>query len=80
MKQILNELLENKNIRTNLSSLRQLIKEEAAKEQLLAAVEKEEALFIGFLQNEDAKTRKNAALLLGDLAYQNALDAGIEPL
>lgn len=78
MEKILKELVERQNIRTNLSSLRQLIKDEEQKSTLLKAVEKEEALFLSFLQSEDAKTRKNAALLFGDLAYQNALEALFE--
>ena len=75
MEKILGELLEEKNIRSNLSSLRQHIKEQEKKDSVLAQVEEKEALFLSFLKHEDAKTRKNAALLLGDLAYQNALDA-----
>ncbi len=75
MEQLLNELVENKNIRTNLSTLRQTIKDEEKKAELLTQVGKQEALFLSFLQSEDAKTRKNAALLFGDLAYQNALEA-----
>lgn len=74
MEQILKELVENKNIRTNLSTLRQLMKEQENKQKLLHQVEQQEDLFFGFLQNEDAKTRKNAALLLGDLAYQKAFE------
>ena len=72
MEKILKELQENQNIRTNLSDLRKLIKEETAKEKAYGAVEAQEKLFLSFLQSEDAKTRKNAALLFGDLAYQNA--------
>ena len=75
MEQLLNELLENKNVRTNLSNLRQMIKDEEKKQELIAQVEKQEAVFLSFLQSEDAKTRKNAALLLGDIAYQNAFEA-----
>lgn len=75
MEQLLNELVENKNIRTNLSTLRQTIKDEEKKAELLTQVGKQEVLFLSFLQSEDAKTRKNAALLFGDLAYQNALEA-----
>ena len=75
MEKILSELLEEKNIRTNLSSLRQQIKEQEKKAVVMEQVSKNEALFFAFLKNEDAKTRKNAALLLGDLAYQNAIDA-----
>ncbi len=75
MEKILSELLEEKNIRTNLSSLRQQIKEQEKKAVVMEQVSKNEALFFAFLKNEDAKTRKNVALLLGDLAYQNAIDA-----
>ena len=75
MEKILNELVEKQNIRTNLSTLRQTIKDEEQSAKLYDVVVENEALFLSFLQSEDAKTRKNAALLLGDLAYQNALDA-----
>ena len=75
MDRILRELRENQNIRTNLSDLRKAIKAEDAKAYVLAEVSKAEALYLGFLQSEDAKTRKNAALLLGDLEYQNAATA-----
>lgn len=75
MEKILNELVKKQNIRTNLSSLRQLIKDSKQREKLYEVVVEKENLFLSFLQSEDAKTRKNTALLLGDLAYQNALDA-----
>ena len=75
MEKIFKELVEKNNIRTNLSSLRQMIKEAEKKEAALEQVANNEALFLSFLKHEDAKTRKNVALLLGDLAYQNALEA-----
>ena len=75
MEKIIKELVEKQNIRANLSSLRQLIKDAEQKERLTEVVEAQEELFLSFLQSEDAKTRKNAALLLGDIAYQNALEA-----
>ena len=75
MKNILKELQKQQNIRTNLSTLRQLVKDEIVKAQLLSEVAENESLFLSFLKHEDAKTRKNAALLFGDLAYQNAADA-----
>ena len=74
MEKILNELIDKKNIRANLSALRQEIKESEKKEKALEVVKNEETTFLAFLSNEDAKTRKNIALLLGDLAYQNALE------
>lgn len=75
MEKILKELVEKQNVRTNLSELRKLIKDEAQKEKLFELVAAKEDMFLSFLQSEDAKTRKNAALLLGDLAYQNALES-----
>lgn len=75
MEQILKQLAEKENIRTNLSNLRKLIKDEEKKEQLAAQMNAQADMLLGFLKSEDAKTRKNAALLLGDMAYQNALDA-----
>lgn len=75
MEQILKDLTENINIRANLSSLRQQIKESENKAVALLHLQANEELYLGFLYSEDAKTRKNAALLLGDFAYQNALEA-----
>ena len=75
MKKIINELLAKENVRTNLSNLRQLIKEEENREEFLPVLEQNLDLFIEFLTSEDAKTRKNAALLLGDAECQEAVDA-----
>ncbi len=81
MEKILKELQEEQNIRANLSGLRQLLKDARKNKetdvlaQVKASVAKQETLFLGFLKNEDAKTRKNAALLLGDVAFQNAAEA-----
>lgn len=74
MKKILDELLRNENIRTNLSSLRQQIKDEDKKQILIQDLEGHWKEIVAFLSNEDPKTRKNAALLLGDLQYQEAED------
>lgn len=75
MEQIIKELVEQKNIRKNLSILRQQIKDETKKEQQKQILKENENLLMDFLKNEDAKTRKNAALLLGDIACQNALES-----
>ena len=74
MHTIIQELLDNQNVRTNLSNLRKQIKDETAKAELLSLVEEKEDVFLAFLTHEDAKSRKNAALLLGDLAYQPAAE------
>ncbi len=75
MVKIISELKEKQNIRNNLSDLRALIKDEKQRASVKSMVENEDALWLSFLKDEDAKTRKNAALLLGDLAYEGALDA-----
>jgi tRNA G10 N-methylase Trm11 len=77
LKKIFEELLEEKNVRANLAALRAEIREGGIeeKEDTLVFVEAHEPLFLGFLQSEDAKTRKIAARLLGDIAYEQAVDA-----
>ena len=75
MEQILKELEKNENVRANLSTLRAQIKDVEKKQQLENQMDKLGTMFIGFLKSEDAKTRKNAALLLGDLAYAKAVEA-----
>lgn len=77
MENILKELDAGVNIRANLSSLRQLIKEEEAKKELLAKTEGGMAL-LSYLSAEDAKTRKNAALLLGETGCEGAREALLE--
>ena len=75
MEHILRDLTENINIRANLSSLRQMIKESENKTKAVEHFKQHEDIYISFLHSEDAKTRKNAALLLGDLACQEALES-----
>lgn len=75
MKKILVELEKKENSRSNLSSLRQSIKDDSLRISLKKMLEGREMLIIDFLTDEDAKTRKNAALLLGDLCCQSAVDA-----
>ena len=67
MKNLLQELKESKNVRSNLSSLRQMVKEDASRKEALTFFEENGGLLESFLEQEDAKTRKNAALLVGDL-------------
>ena len=66
------EKLKNKeSVRETLSAIRSEIKEDKKKEELLQQPGLQEVL-VGFLEDEDAKTRKNAALLIGDLKLQEA--------
>ena len=51
-----------------------MIKEESELEKLKALLEDKKDLIVGFLQSEDAKTRKNAALLIGDLEWNETVD------
>lgn len=74
MEQIIKELEKRENIRTNLSTLRAQIKNEEKKALCIQKVKELEPLFFEFLKNDDAKTRKNAALLFGDLAYEPAVN------
>ncbi|MBQ8279821.1 MAG: methyltransferase [Roseburia sp.] len=74
VKELFEILTGDGNQREALSKLRGLIKEEAAHKELKELAGKGEAV-IALLQHEDAKIRKNAALLLGDLQLQNALPA-----
>ena len=81
MNQIVRELMEQQNIRANLSSLRKVVREmepEEARGKLEILWPGYGGQLIGFLKQEDAKTRKNAALLLGDLQEQQALSALVE--
>ncbi|WP_051532789.1 methyltransferase [Lachnobacterium bovis] len=68
------KLLEKENVRENLSSLRKFVKEEENKEHLKELINNIEDI-TQFLKDEDPKSRKNAALLLGDLELQEAKDA-----
>ena len=72
------ELLEHEDVRSNLSALRAELREGTnetySKDAIDAFVREHEPEILGFLEDEDAKTRKNVALLLGDINYQNAAD------
>ncbi|MCR5272343.1 MAG: methyltransferase [Lachnospiraceae bacterium] len=65
MKKHIEELKKNENVRANLSAIRQSINDEGGTELLLSYFSVEEIL--DFLKRDDAKTRKNAALLLGEI-------------
>ena len=59
MDTILKELTEQKNVRRNLSTLRQLAKEEEAKANIRQFFHENQQLVEVFISSEDAKTRKN---------------------
>ncbi len=73
--QLLKQILSNENPRQNLSQLRQEIKDPLKKAALRAILLNSYQSLLPFLQHEDAKTRKNTALLMGDLCMYEFLDA-----
>lgn len=71
MKNILEELIEKENIRTNLSSLRLHAKDEDKRAELCSFFDVHEGLIQEFFADEDAKVRKNISLLLGDIGKKD---------
>ena len=61
-------------VRKSLSQLRQEIKDSTNKEMVISWLLKDGLDLSHFLQNDDAKTRKNAALLIGDLNLSSYAD------
>lgn len=78
IEELLEEIKIGNNIRQNLSQLRQSIKEADDFEKVCEILKDEDLQknIVSLLNSEDGKTRKNAALLLGDLAFP----AFLEPL
>ena len=58
MKEIIGNLLKKENVRQNLSSLRQEIKDENALAEALKLLTGEDELLVSFMGSDDAKTRK----------------------
>ena len=77
METIYQELKEQKNVRSNLSALRAQLKKDAKAQAYAQAetfAEENKSLFWNWLESDDAKTRKNAALLLGEIEYEPAVE------
>ena len=68
------EIENKKEVRQALSNLRKEIKHEQEKEKLIRLRDGDYKEILTLLHHEDAKTRKNAALLMGELALQEFLD------
>lgn len=62
------EICAGNNIRENLIQLNQTVKDEAFMEYFLDEYYENEAVFVGLLDHEDAKVRKNIIKLLGKVA------------
>lgn len=67
------QVLDGTEVRQNISKIRQEIKNKSVFNEFLKLIEGREDSIITLLESEDAKTRKNSALLLGDLGIQSAL-------
>ena len=67
VQKIWDEILKNKEVRQNLSRLREIIKDRSNKQECKNLVSEYPAFLENLLQSEEPKTRKNTALLLGDL-------------
>lgn len=67
VQKIWNQILENVDTRQNLSKLREIIKDNKNKEVCKKQAQENELILENLLESEDAKTRKNTALLIGDL-------------
>lgn len=72
MQKVYEALKQGKEIRNNLIELKQMLKEEGALEEYLSMTEDDE-LIASFLKDDDAKIRKNAALVLGLLQSQESI-------
>lgn len=68
MNQYLSAILAKEQVRQNLSALRKEITQPDIMAQVRQDIQKHTQALLALLQHEDAKTRKNAALLMGDLA------------
>ncbi len=73
VKQLYEEAKKGINVRANLSTLRSEVKDFAKMDHLYELVCDEMDVMISFLSSEDAKTRKNAALLMGELDMSDFL-------
>lgn len=74
VKKLFDKIVENEEVRQNLSKLRQELKIEENKKKLIDLINGKYDTFIQLLNHEDAKTRKNVALLMGDLACKEFLE------
>lgn len=74
MKQLLTNIINQTDLRQSLSSLRKLIKEEKGLQEFYSFFLENADAFCSCLSSEDAKTRKNAALLIGDIGSSITTD------
>ena len=73
VQKIWNKILEKENVRQNLSKLREIVKEGNNKTLCKKLVQENELIIENLLESDDPKTRKNTALLIGDLQVSSML-------
>lgn len=78
VREIVEAIKKRENVRQNLSKLRQLLKEHTHRHAVLYYLTSEEELFLPLLKEEDAKTRKNVALIMGQLGKKEYMEPLIE--
>ena len=66
--ELYNMICEGQEVRKNLIALRQAIKDEATKRALYHELDGDYTVLYRLLKDEDAKVRKNVALIMGELA------------
>lgn len=74
IREILENIQNNLDVRKNLIALKNEIKEVAGKHALLYAIGNELQMFYDLLKEEDPKIRKNVATILGKLGVQESLN------
>ena len=74
MKKAFDDLVNNIEVRSSLSKLRSFIKDPQEAKELVEMLQDKAKVVLDCLDSEDAKTRKNAALLIGDLGIEEAVD------
>lgn len=73
IRDIFNDIIEQKDIRQNLIKLKAELKDGYNKTALLYQMGNDYSIFDKLLLNEDAKTRKNTALIMGELGIPSFL-------
>ncbi len=73
IRDIFNDIVEQKDIRQNLIKLKTELKEGYNKTALLYQMGNDYSIFDKLLRNDDAKIRKNTALIMGELAVPSFL-------
>lgn len=74
IKENLDKLLHQEDVRKQLIEIRKYIKEASQKNELFEKLQGDFTVLNQLLQHEDAKVRKNTALILGELGVQESLD------